>query len=135
MFKKLFVSVLFLSLLTTISNAQERESLKVDELVFCTAVKERQPVGVDTVFADTVKQVYCFTRITGAADTTSVYHVWYYKGEEKAKVNLSIRSTMWRTWSSKKILKEWDGKWRVDVISSDGNLIRSKEFIIKPTSN
>ncbi|NIR49886.1 DUF2914 domain-containing protein [candidate division KSB1 bacterium] len=103
-------------------------------MVFCTAVEEREPVAVDTVFADTVGQVYCFTKIIGATDTTSISHVWYYEDEEKANVNLAVKSKSWRTWSSKKILQEWDGKWRVDVVSSQQEIIKSEEFLIKPTS-
>ena len=135
MFTQLFFLVVFSLLITNLNIAQEQEELKIEELVFCTAIDERQPSGVDTVFVDTVKQVYCFTRITGATDTTSISHVWYYKDEEKAVVNLSVRSTSWRTWSSKTILKEWDGEWRVDVVTLEGAIIKSKEFIIKPTSD
>lgn len=104
-------------------------------MVFCTAVENREAVGVDKIFPDTVERVYCFTRITGAADTTTVSHVWYHGDEEKAKVNLSVRSKSWRTWSSKLILKEWEGVWRVDVLSSNGRLLASKEFIIKPEAD
>ncbi len=130
MLKNLFIIVLFLLLVTTNSVSQEKEELQVEEMVLCTAVEERQPVGVDTVFSDTVEKVYCFTKVTGATDTVSVSHVWYFKNSEVAKVSLSVKSKTWRTWSSKNIVKEWDGKWRVDVLSSNGDVIKSKEFLI-----
>ena len=44
----------------SISMAQE---LIVEEMEFCTVIEERQPAGADTVFADTVGRVYCFTKI------------------------------------------------------------------------
>ncbi len=134
MVKKLFALVLFFLLVAAINNAQEKAELKIEELVLCTAVQERKPVGVDTVFADTVKKVYCFTKISGAADTTSISHVWYFKDEEKANIKLSVKAKTWRTWSTKNIPKEWDGKWRIDVKTSDGTVLKSKEFIIRTTS-
>ena len=133
MFEKsmiLIFSLLFF--LTTFGSAQENANLEVKGMVFCTAVEDRQPVGADSLFFDTVERVYCFTRITGAEDTTSVSHIWYHGDEEMAAVDLAVRSKSWRTWSSKQIMKEWSGIWRVDVVSSDGKLLISKEFLVKP---
>lgn len=105
--------------------------LSVDQMVFCTGVVDREPVGADTVFADTVGQVYCFTQISGAEDSTTISHVWYLNDEEKASVDLSVRGKTWRTWSSKRIPKEWDGTWKVEVKSADGSVLMIKEFVVK----
>jgi hypothetical protein len=105
--------------------------LTVDQMVFCTGVEDREPVGADTAFADTVGQVYCFTKISGAEDETTVSHVWYLNGEEKASVDLSVKGKTWRTWSSKRIPKEWNGTWKVEVKSAEGNVLRSKEFVVQ----
>ena len=70
MIKKSFVLMAALLLLTTMGYAQEKEeALTVKEMVFCMAVEDRQPVGVDTVFSNTIERVYCFTKIIGARDT------------------------------------------------------------------
>ena len=130
----LFILALFSILVVTSGISQEAEDLKIEEMVFCSGLDERQPVSIDTVFEDSVGQVYCFTKIVGAIDTTSISHAWYYQNEEKAIVSLTVKSKLWRTWSSKQIVKEWDGKWRVDVLSSDGEVLKSKEFLIEPTS-
>jgi len=111
--------------------AQEEDTPRVTEMKFCLSVQDREPVGVDTVFADTVKQVYCFTLIEGARDTTSITHVWYHETKERAEVHLKVGSIRWRTWSSKRIMKEWLGKWRVEVVSSEGKTLRTEEFDIK----
>ncbi len=133
--------VLFLILfISTFSLGQEEPAmgeeeivsgLSVEEMVFCTTVENREPVGADTAFADTIGQVYCFTQISGAEDTTTISHVWYLNGEEKASVDLSVRGKTWRTWSSKRIPKEWDGSWRVDVESETGVVLKSKEFVVR----
>ncbi|MCX5752763.1 MAG: DUF2914 domain-containing protein, partial [Candidatus Krumholzibacteria bacterium] len=41
-------------------------------------------------------------------------------------------SASWRTWSSKKILPEWQGTWRVDVLAPDGEVLKSGSFAVKP---
>ncbi len=121
------------ALLFIICSSAGAQSISIQEMVFCTSIEEREPVDPDSLFSDTVGQVYCFTRITGATDTTTIYHVWFHEDEEKARVELSVRATPWRTWSSKLILKEWDGIWRVDILLPGGRLLRSKEFLVKPT--
>ena len=134
---KKFIVLLFsiVFYLTSVSHAQQKAGLAVEEMVFCTAVENRQPVGVDTLFFDTVGMVFCFTRISGAEDITTIHHVWYYNDEEKARVELAVKSKSWRTWSSKRIMKGWEGIWRVDIISSDGDLLSSNEFLINPTND
>ncbi len=110
------------------------QAIEVKEMVFCPTIEERVPVQPDSIFHDTVEKVYCYTRITGAADSTSIFHVWYHEEVEKARVELTIRSADWRTWSSKKILVGWTGIWRVDILLPDGKLLRSKEFLVKPAT-
>jgi len=126
----LFIVLLF-SMQGSRIYAQEEDTPRVTEMKFCIAVQDREPIGVDTVFADTVKQVYCFTLIEGARDTTSITHVWYHGTEKRAEVHLKVGSIRWRTWSSKRIIKEWLGKWRVEVISAEGKILRTEEFDIK----
>lgn len=127
-----FVYVLLATIfIFAIGMAQEQSTLQVDEMIFCTAIENRQPVGSDTVFKANVERIYCYTKIDGAADTTTISHIWYFKDEEVAKVNLSVKAKTWRTWSSKRLLEIWIGKWRVDVVSSDGTVLKSKEFSIK----
>ncbi|HID92795.1 MAG TPA: DUF2914 domain-containing protein [bacterium (Candidatus Stahlbacteria)] len=131
----LFGLSLFLLLSIQVSRAYSQEdTLRVTDMKFCIAVQDREPIGVDTVFADTVKKVYCFTLIEGAKDTTFITHIWYHGTEKRAEVKLMVGSIRWRTWSSKRIMKEWVGKWRVEVVSAEGKLLRTKEFYIKNQS-
>jgi hypothetical protein len=140
MLSKISMMLLIVLLVCSWAMAQEQSemaeetmapALTVDQMVFCTGVENREPVGADTAFAASVGEVYCFTQISGAEDTTTVTHVWSLNGEEKASVNLSVRGKTWRTWSSKRIPVEWDGTWRVEVKSADGNVLMSKEFVVK----
>jgi len=134
MFRRLFFVLLSILVLSVICFAQENpaedQKLIAEEIKICTAIEDREPVGVDTIFADTLEKLYCFTKIVGATDTTSIYHVWYFGDEEKAKVNLPIKSSSWRTWSSKIIAKDWMGKWHVEITTEGGDLLGKKEFEI-----
>jgi hypothetical protein len=123
---------LALLMLPVALGAQQAAKLSVDEMVFCTGVQDRQPMGADTAFASSIGNVYCFVKISGGADTSSVDHTWYFNGKEMTAITLPVRSASWRTWSSKKIAPEWQGTWRVDVVSSSGEVLKSREFTIKP---
>lgn len=129
-------SILMLSLaclfLSSAALAQETPAMAVEEMVFCTAVQERAPTGIDTAFASTVENVCCFVKVTGAVDTTSVTHVWYFGDREMARVELAVNAPVWRTWSAKKILPAWQGAWRVDVLSGAGDVLKSGTFAIRP---
>ncbi len=123
----LFLMVLLLQSAFT----QDMAKPKVTEMAFCTGVEERVPVGVDTMFLNTVGQVYCFTKIEGVEGTATISHVWYHGDQEMAKVDLTIMGSPWRTWSSKKIAEDWGGTWRVDVVDEASGVLKSKEFMIQ----
>jgi len=103
----------------------------VAEGVIATAVADRAPAGVADVFPSTVGKLYCFTRLTGAGTETEVTHVWYRGDQEMARVALSVRSDNWRSWSSKQILPEWAGAWRVEVLDAGGTLLQTIPFTVQ----
>lgn len=124
-------SVAFLLFIILASSVTQAQNVRVTEISFATSIDNRKPAGVDTVFAANVGTVYCFTHLEGAQDTTQIAHVWFYKDEEKAHINLDVASDDWRTWSSKSILQNWTGPWRVMVEDKDGNVLASKSFVVK----
>ena len=115
---------------TTSAMAQEQPALVLEEIHICTAVEDRQPSGVGTVFPDDLDKLYCFTKIGGAKDTTYVYHVWYFGNDEIARVKLPVKSNPWRTWSSKK-LSMGLGKGHVEIVSASGDVLGKAEFEIQ----
>jgi hypothetical protein len=100
------------------------------EAVVCQDVIDRAPVGSGDLFAKEVPKVYCFTRVVGA-EGTQLTHNWYYKGSLKASVKLNVRSSNYRTWSSKTMMPEWTGEWMVEILSADGKPLESIIFILK----
>ncbi len=124
---RLLFVITFLFVVTSTTAAQE---IKITQFDFATAIEDRQPVEVDTAFSADVGKVFCFTKIEGVADSTQITHVWHYKDEEKARIDLNVTSNPWRTWSSKTIQESWTGTWRVMVMDSEENVLDSKTFII-----
>lgn len=106
------------------------QDIKITQFDFATSVEDRQPVNTDTTFSADVKKVYCFTQVEGVTDTTRITHVWHHKQEEKARIDLNVANSPWRTWSSKTILESWTGPWRVVILDSEGNVLDSKNFVI-----
>jgi hypothetical protein len=108
----------------------ETSELTVTRAVIARAVEGREPVGEGTEFPPDVQELACFTKIEGTAEETVIYHTWRHGDEVKARVELSIRGSSWRTWSTKQILPHWTGEWSVKVEDADGNLLTIVSFTI-----
>lgn len=118
-------------LLLSLAFFAEAQTVSVETLQFGTDVQDREVVGADTTFSSSVERIFCLTRIAGVQDSASVTHVWYYDNDEKARVELPVRGSNWRTWSSKSILPSWTGQWSVDVLGPDGEVLRTQYFTIE----
>lgn len=128
---KLFFIMFIVLLASVVSFAQQALEISVVDLEVCTSVENRIPVGVDTSFSGDVEKLFCFTKISSNQEEGSIFHVWVYNDKVMARVELSTKAKVFRTWSSKRILPSWTGKWRVDVEAPDGTLLGSKEFEVK----
>jgi len=104
--------------------------VSVSEMAICKDIVNREPEGAGESFQSSVGTLYCFTRIVGAKDPVEVSHVWYYGDTERATVNLSVRSSSWRTYSSKIIQSGEVGDWHVNVVGPDGEVLKSQSFSI-----
>lgn len=132
--KRVAIAICILCLPVSVS-ARNNSPVTVTEMVFCTDVKNRTPINITTNFPDSVERVFCFTRISSTKDQTLISHVWYYNDVQMAIVDLPVNARSWRTWSSKRIVRDWTGVWRVDVISATGHVICSKDFTVTPFSD
>jgi len=137
--KRLFYFLLVLIALITIPlsqavtiKARETASLEVVTSVICEDVIDRKPVGVGNSFEASVGKLCCFTKITGAYSHIEISHVWYFGDTERFKINLPVKSSSWRTYSSKKIQAHETGDWHVDVLGPEGEVLRTLHFKITP---
>ena len=110
--------------------AQEAASVEVAEAVICLDVVDREPIDPGDSFEASVGKLYCFTKIIGAQEPIEIAHVWYYGDVERARVNLSVEASGWRTWSSKIIQPHEVGDWHVDVIGPEEEVLETLEFEI-----
>ena len=122
-------SILLLTILLITSVPAACFAIEVADAVMCLDVQDRQPVEPGESFTVDVGKVWCWSKIKDGQGTT-ISHVYYHDGEEKAVINLAIRSPLFRTYSSKRILPSWTGPWRVDIVAADGNVLKSLDFTI-----
>ncbi len=121
-----FWGAVLLLLPTALSS--ETKQISVGRMMFCRSIKDREPQKAATSFPNDIEKVYCFTVILDAGAETHVVHKWYHKGKLRAEVKLKAKGEYWRTWSSKRMLPGWTGTWRVDIVSADGKILKSKSF-------
>lgn len=108
-----------------------RAQLSVEESAIALDVIDRMPVGSDSTFVASVGRVFCWTRVAGAEGEVAIHHVWFHGDQEMADTELRIGGSPWRTWSSKAIVPEWTGAWRVEVRDSAGNVIETIRFTVR----
>jgi len=108
----------------------KKSSIRIEDPAICQGVVNRTPVEQGDVFPGDVKKLFCFTRVVGAKEDTEVIHEWYYKGRIISRVFLPVKSVSWRTHSSKTILPEYTGEWKVEVMSKDGELLKQIYFAV-----
>ena len=109
---------------------QDTAALEVVDAAICTGVENLACVGPSEEFPGGVEKLYCFTRINGAQGDIEITHVWYYGDIERARIPLAVRSSSYRTYSSKRIQIYELGAWRVDVLGPDGTVLKTISFTI-----
>jgi hypothetical protein len=130
---KRFLAFLMLILTLNISygNEKGKPQVSVLEYALTSGIEYRQPVdNLGNKIPNTIKRLYLWTKIKAYSPPTYIYHVWYYKGEEVARIRLYIKYPIFRTWSFKTIPPQWTGSWKVVVEDVYGNPVLEKEFIV-----
>lgn len=114
------------------TEAVEMESpLSIERMTFCLGVEEREPVNEGVEFSADIGSLYFWSNVLNEGDTTTVEHVWYLNGEEKARVELPVDYPRNRVWSSKIVPPEWTGAWKVEVVTADGKVLGEQTCTVK----
>ena len=127
-FLKVVVVLISMCVLIPTVEAQVAGKIEVAASAICKDVMDREAVDVGTRFSNSVPRLYCFTKIEGASQPIEVVHVWSYGDVERARISLMVKSSDWRTYSSKAIQAHETGAWRVDVLDTAGNLLETINF-------
>ncbi len=125
------LSILF----TPISFAQDESlpgsELRIEDAVICHDIQALEPVGSGDVFSSDFKKLICFSRVIGAKEDTEIKHNWYFGEKLLSSVTLHVGSISWRTYSSKTILPEYSGEWKVEILSQNGEILKQIYFIVE----
>ncbi len=124
--KKIILFTIVLSSLCLPAAAE----MRVSDAVVTTDVVERNPIDSIQNYPSGVERLYCYTHVLGGGEEASVTHVWYLEDAEMARIDLPVRSSSWRTWSSKSILPGWKGDWRVEILDPQGDLLGTVNFTL-----
>ncbi len=125
--KSLWVAFILICPLLALAQDDAAVTITV-ETELCTGVEERMPVGMADQFPADVGQVCLWSKVLGYTDETIIKHVWYFRGDEMATIELPVRGSIWRTYSYKTIPPEWSGDWVVKVVDADGNVLKAIPF-------
>jgi hypothetical protein len=106
--------------------------LGVTEMSITTRIVRGNPVdSVQSISSSSIHELYCFTKITASEDAESqIVHEWYRNDELVSRCVLPVRGTTWRTYSKKLVSSDMAGDWRVDVLDSTGNLLKTVKFTL-----
>lgn len=119
---------LLMIIICSVAVAVQANELRVEDHTITAAIENRMPVdSIDSYPADYGK-LYSFSRITGAREETYITHVWFYEHQEMARVSLPVRSSDWRTYSSKRFLPQWVGEWSVVIEDAQGRPLSEVSF-------
>jgi hypothetical protein len=106
---------------------EEATGISVADGAICLSVEDHQAVAAADSFSADVGQLACWTRIVNGADQ-EIVHAWIHEGTTRARVELSIGSDSWRTYSTKQILSGWTGDWEVKIMTPEGVVLHSIPF-------
>ena len=114
----------------TPAEAQNAGAMAIESAAICKNVINREPVDAGTSFSASDAKLYCFNKIDGIHSDTQIIHAWYYGNMERARITLGVKPPAWRTYSSKMVQPHEIGAWRVEILDSAGNILKTLEFEI-----
>ena len=75
-----------------------------------------------------VKSLTYFTELRGLKGQT-VSHRWLHNNKLVNEVKFNVRGQRWRVWSTKTLAPRMKGKWFVQVMDGQGNILAEDPFI------
>ena len=87
----------------------------------------REPIDTITKLSNDKNQIYFFSELSNLGGQV-VVHRWEYQGKPMGEVKFNVGGPRWRVWSSKTLLPQWTGEWRVSIIDGAGNKVGESSF-------
>ena len=103
--------------------------LELVDLAIATAIAQRQPQDVRTVYDRMPELFFCYTVFSNPTAEQMVTHVWRHGGRLVSRVELEVgKSPKWRTWSRQRTRQDWTGAWSCEVLDPNGRRIGMASF-------
>lgn len=115
----------------TTTKTYAKSTLVVKKALFCKSIKNRRPQGEAAEFQMGIGKLFCWSEIANTGDSTAVVHIWYLGGQKKARVEMPIRHQTGTVWSSKTIPRDWIGTVKVEITTSNGEILDEKSCTVK----
>ena len=94
---------------------------------FTRDVDQREPTESLQNLTNENGQVKFFTELRDMGGQTAI-HRWEYEGKVVAEIEFDVKGPRWRVWSSKSLVPQWTGDWKVSVINGAGEVISEKNL-------
>jgi len=120
----------------TVSGPVVRKTGRVARAIFTTAIVDREPVDTLETLSTDISRVFFFTDLRGLSGQI-VTHRWEYNGRLMAEITFKAGSgARWRVHSSKNLLPEWTGTWKVIVNNESGEALHTSvfEYVVSPSA-
>ncbi len=104
---------------------------QVKQLVVCTGVENRAPVGAAETFSADTQKVFAFLDATKITEDTQVTFVWMFGQKQVSTFQAPLKkSVRWRTFASKTV-SGMKGDWTLELKDADGNTVKSVQFKVE----
>ena len=94
---------------------------------FTRTIDEREPTENLENLTNENGQVKFFTELRDMSGQTAI-HRWEYDGKIVAEIEFNVKGPRWRVWSSKSLIPQWTGDWKVSVVNGAGEVISEKNL-------
>ncbi len=99
----------------------------VPRAVFTSGIQNREPTDTITTLSNEKNKIYFFSELRGLGGKI-ITHRWEYQGRVMGEIKFNVGGPRWRVWSSKTLLPQWTGEWRVSIIDGEGNTLGTASF-------
>jgi hypothetical protein len=100
------------------------------QALMCEDMRELVPRNPTTVFSIERRKAICFTSFDPVPETTIVYHQWFHRDQNSAKMKLTLNPPRWSAYSSIQLRAEDIGPWRVEITDAQGHILDTLRFSI-----
>jgi len=94
---------------------------------FTNGIENREPIDDMNASGNKENNITYFSELRDMSGQVAK-HRWEHNGNVMAEVEFNVRGPRWRVWSSKALMPEWQGEWKVSVLNSAGEVI-SEELV------